>query len=63
MGFGRRYLWALALGIGGQEEAVKMLDPTQSLITAFPPVITTPSPTEDPMLLKIYPHDSSRYMP
>ena len=41
MEFGRRYLWALARG---QEEAEETLDPTQSLITAFFPVIT-PSPT------------------
>ena len=51
MEFGRRYLWALARG---QEEAEETLDPTQSLITAFFPVITpSPTATDDPTSARI----------
>ena len=47
MGFGHRFLWALHRG---QEEQEELLDPTQSLITAFfPPVVSQSSqPPEDP---------------
>jgi hypothetical protein len=47
MGFGHRFLWALHRG---QEEQEELLDPTQSLITAFfPPVVPQSSqPPEDP---------------
>ena len=47
MGFGHRFLWALHRG---QEEQEELLDPTQSLITAFfPPVVSqTLQPPEDP---------------
>jgi hypothetical protein len=47
MGFGHRFLWALHRG---QEEQEEILDPAQSLITAFfPPVVSQLSqPPEDP---------------
>ncbi len=47
MAFGHRFLWALQRG---QEEQEALLDPTQSLITAFfPPVASQASqPPEDP---------------
>ena len=47
MGFGHRFLWALHRG---QEDQEELLDPTQSLITAFfPPVASQASqPPEDP---------------
>ena len=46
MAFGHRFLWALQRG---QEEQDELLDPTQSLITAFFPVVPAPSqPPEDP---------------
>ena len=46
MAFGHRFLWALQRG---QEEQEALLDPTQSLITAFFPVVSPPpQPPEDP---------------
>ena len=47
MGFGHRFLWALHRG---QEEQEELLDPAQSLITAFfPPVVSQSSQIpEDP---------------
>ena len=46
MAFGHRFLWALQRG---QEDQEALLDPTQTLITAFFPVATPPSqPPEDP---------------
>ena len=51
MEFGRRYLWALARS---QEETEEMVDPTQSLIIAFFPVIPpSPMATEDPTSARI----------
>ena len=46
MALGHRFLWALQRG---QEEQEELLVPTQSLITAFFPVVSPPSqPPEDP---------------
>ena len=39
MDWGRRYLWALTRQ---SEEAEELLDPTQTLITAFFPAVTPP---------------------
>ena len=52
MAFGHRFLWALHRG---EEEMEESLDPTQSLITAFFPVVSLSSqqPPEDPKTILV----------